>query len=190
MAKRKKKLQANGVGHGVNHPDTISEVLGGQGNTNTPTAYPNPQKSDTNPGVRAPLGAEEKKLSRKTDGVETTQPVTEWDPHKDGAPISRTQMKQIQDACNSCYDIPDGELKAMPAALIKMLITEDLPSRSKIAAAKTLLAIRQFHLKQVMTLHDIGILNPHEESLRVVRMPFAPPGEVLDDDDEETTDED
>ena len=185
MAKRKKKPQADGAGHGVNHPDPISEDSRGRGNPNTPTACPNPQKSDTNPGVRATLGAEEKKLSRKTDGVEAEPPVKEWDPYKNGAPISRSQMTQIQVACNSCYEIPEGELRGTPAMLTMMMATADIPARTRIRAAQTLLSIRQFALKQIMTLNDIGILNPHEESLRVVRMPFAPPGEVLDDDDEE-----
>jgi len=101
-------------------------------------------------------------------------------------------MKLIEMACNQNYEIPAQELQATPAVLVQMLANEDLGKRDRIQAIKTLLAIRRFSLDQVTTLHDLGILNPMEDDVRVISMPLPGPpsteiqqGRVEDEDETE-----
>jgi hypothetical protein len=79
------------------------------------------------------------------------------------------------------YDIPEAELKDVPAVLLKMLASPDVPSRTKVSASKTLLEIRKYHLKQIEVLNDIGLLNPQEEEVKLIKMPLVGPGAMLDD---------
>ena len=90
-------------------------------------------------------------------------------------PISRRHMKLIEMACHHNYEIPVQELTGTPAILVTMLADDKLKTRDRLQAMKTLIAIRRFSLDQLTTLHDLGILNPMEDDVRVVQMPLPGP---------------
>jgi len=156
----------------------------GQGNPQTPTDPPDSEKLHSDPCVRA-ANSEDEFFSRVR--AQNVSPEPEDEERK----VSREEMRQITKALRLNYDIPEAELKASPATMLRILANPDSTPRSKAGAVKVLLAMRKFHLEQIKTLHDIGLLNPHEDDVRIVRTPLPGPGPMFgeDDVDEDADDE-
>lgn len=91
--------------------------------------------------------------------------------------ISRADQVLLRMALRSHYDIPDEELRAVPVVLLKILASMTATKRTKISAARTLLELRRFTVDQVRVLHAIGLLNPLEEPVRIVKSPIPLPGD-------------
>ena len=62
--------------------------------------------------------------------------------------MSLGDMTLIRSACNKGYDIPEDELSRTPTILVEIMESKKSKRREKVAAAKTLLAIRKHTLNQ------------------------------------------
>jgi len=91
--------------------------------------------------------------------------------------MSRSEMRQITQACRLGYEIPEKELRETPAMLLSIMNDPKMAPRNRVMASKTLLALRKFGLDQVLALNTIGVLNPSDEEVRSVRTPLRGPGE-------------
>ena len=77
---------------------------------------------------------------------------------KQNIPMRRAEMVLIRKACHQHYAIPDAELELTPRVLMKILQGkgDKYPATVRISAAKTVLAIRQFTLEQLRTMHAVS----------------------------------
>ena len=99
--------------------------------------------------------------------------------------LSRSDMQLIERALNKQYLIPEDELRITPLVMARIVAGQDndgnkVPAsrRDQIAAAKVLVAMRKLAVEQVNSKHQIGMLNPAAEEIKLIRLPLAIPPDL------------
>lgn len=100
----------------------------------------------------------------------------------DSEEISRSDMVLIQTACNRQYRISEGLYTAVPVILARMILGRDeagnavtIADRTKLAAMRLLNMLERTDLERLRTKHLLGLINPEEGEVRLIRTPVAGP---------------
>lgn len=165
---------------------------------------PKPEAADSTPRAPAPTetpppggqGADVPPQANLPDestvsGADASAPISSRieEPSHNGAgeafdreEISRSDMILIQTACNRQYRISEGLYTAVPVILARMILGRDkdgndlaVADRTKLAAMRLLNVLERTDLERLRTKYLLGLLNPEEGEVRLIRTPVAGP---------------
>ena len=147
-----------------------------------------------------PPAGQRKQIGGQGEVSPCSEPVADQIPDSfsvDAQGMSRADLVLIQSALRKHFKIPDGFYSAMPALVAQMITDGDAGHRIKLSAMRLGLNLMRHGIKQLETLHDLGILNPTEEEVTLIRTPLAGPDDAdmigpvdLDDEDDEDDEDD